>query len=88
MDWFDKMAGTKEQKFNVVGRKLISELQKGDKVVFECGDFNKFISMEIDNVVGWHVFGTVLSTDLNITSVGKYDDFDFGSNEYLNILEA
>lgn len=66
--------------------KKISELVKGDKIKFEMGDFDMFITMEVDKVEGSKVYGTVLSTMLNITKVGKYDFVDFGIREWVDTI--
>lgn len=89
MDWmFKSIQPKRPPRFNTKGKKLISDLQKGDKIVFEYGDFDNFISMEVDHANGRHVFGTILSTDLTITTVGNYEDVDFITDSYVDILEA
>ena len=62
--------------------KKISELVNGDKIKFEMGDFDMFITMEVDKVEDSKVYGTVLSTMLNITKVRKYDSIDFGTTKW------
>ena len=71
-------------------RKGIRDLKKGDKFKFEVGDFDKYVTMELDhleedssNLVVW---GTVLATDLIITKVGKYDSAKFSYYETVEVL--
>ena len=66
--------------------KEVAKLVKGDKIKFEMGNFDMFITMEVDKVEGSKVYGTVLSTMLNITKVGKYDSIDFGTTKWVDTI--
>lgn len=68
--------------------KKVSELQAGDRIRFEYGDFDKVIDMQVSKVEGTIVFGTVLYTNLTITSIGAEEYIDFGYNATVKILEG
>ena len=68
-------------------KKILSDLELGDRIIFEWGDDKIYIALKVTDTHGFIVKGEVLMSDRTDYRVGSIATINFGYDKNFRLLE-